>query len=238
MSRLVIRDVPITFPFEPYGIQKDYMEKVIECLQNETYGVLESPTGTGKTLSLLCSSLAWLQQKKFELQTKNVTYTPLPDEEPQRTPQGNIEFGRAFTRLPTIIYTSRTHTQLSQAMQELKRTAYSDMKATVLGSRDQMCIHSEVMNETNSTLKNNMCQLKVQGKLCFYFNAVERKKVEMSMMNIVDIEDLVKLGQKQRFCPYYMARQLKGNADIIFMPYNYLVDPRFRKSLGKTYFIL
>jgi hypothetical protein len=52
----------------PFNVQKDYMTKVIECLQKGENGVLESPTGTGKTLSLLCSSLAWLQLKKAQQQ--------------------------------------------------------------------------------------------------------------------------------------------------------------------------
>lgn len=45
------------------------MGKVIKCLKNEQNGLLESPTGLGKTLSLLCASLAWLMEhKKKEIQ--------------------------------------------------------------------------------------------------------------------------------------------------------------------------
>lgn len=29
-----------------------------------------------------------------------------------------------------------------------------------------------------------------------------------------------------RVCPYYLSRSLKQEADVIFMPYNYLVDPK------------
>lgn len=72
MPEYLISGIPVTFPFEPYELQKDYMSKVIECLENGTNGVLESPTGTGKTLSLLCSSLAWLISKKLQVMNSKI----------------------------------------------------------------------------------------------------------------------------------------------------------------------
>lgn len=67
MPELTIANVNVNFPFEPYKLQRAYMEKVIECLENGYNGVLESPTGTGKTLCLLCSALGWITKKKAEV---------------------------------------------------------------------------------------------------------------------------------------------------------------------------
>ena len=46
-----------------------------------------------------------------------------------------------------------------------------------------------------------------------------------------EIEDIVKVGKKVRACPYYAIRELKMKSQIIFCPYNYLVDPGIRKSM-------
>ena len=43
---------------------------------------------------------------------------------------------------------------------------------------------------------------------------------------------MVKLGQRYEVCPYYLSKEIQGSADIVFMPYNYLVDPEVRKNLS------
>lgn len=160
MPTVTIRGIPVTFPFEPYGIQKDYMEKVIECFQTQSNGILESPTGTGKTLSLLCSSLAWLSLKKAEYQARVRLPDLQSDDEFMKTLNEKLKdatateaAGKAFMQCPTIVYSSRTHSQLSQAMQELKNTAYSGMRAIVIGSREQLCIHPDVEQQEGFAAK-------------------------------------------------------------------------------------
>lgn len=59
-----------------------------------------------------------------------------------------------------------------------------------------------------------------------------RKDDPVFKQEVLDIEDLVKVGQKHKCCPYFLAKELKQNADIVFMPYNYLLDPKTRRSQG------
>lgn len=56
--------VDIRFPFEPYGVQKAIMGKLTKTLTNSENCLIESPTGTGKTLVLLTCALAWQHKSK------------------------------------------------------------------------------------------------------------------------------------------------------------------------------
>lgn len=49
-----------------------------------------------------------------------------------------------------------------------------------------------------------------------------------------DVEELVALGKKLRSCSYFAARELLQGADIVFCPYNYLLDPTIRESVSKV----
>lgn len=53
------------FPFPPYEIQKDFMKTLYETLELGQLGIFESPTGTGKSLSIACASLQWLKGINF-----------------------------------------------------------------------------------------------------------------------------------------------------------------------------
>lgn len=53
-------------------------------------------------------------------------------------------------RTPKIFFGSRTHKQLTQITKELKSTVYRP-NMTVLGSRDQYCIHKNVSKAKNKT---------------------------------------------------------------------------------------
>ena len=51
-------------PYQPYDIQTEFMNAVYDCLEDGKVGIFESPTGTGKSLSLICGSLTWLRDHK------------------------------------------------------------------------------------------------------------------------------------------------------------------------------
>ncbi|XP_061577917.1 ATP-dependent DNA helicase DDX11 [Cololabis saira] len=48
------------FPYQPYNIQEDFMQTLYRALDQGKVGIFESPTGTGKSLSLICGALSWL----------------------------------------------------------------------------------------------------------------------------------------------------------------------------------
>lgn len=59
MPTYEIDGIPVEFPHSAYDCQIAFMDHVLKALKNSENALLESPTGTGKTLSLLCAALAW-----------------------------------------------------------------------------------------------------------------------------------------------------------------------------------
>ncbi|XP_076952033.1 regulator of telomere elongation helicase 1 homolog [Bidens hawaiensis] len=224
MPTYKIRGIDVEFPFEAYDCQLVYMDKVIQSLQDKSNALLESPTGTGKTLCLLCATLAW---------RKSLGAFSTGRGAGARLAEGSLSQSES-PKLPTIVYTSRTHSQIRQVVQELKRTVYRP-KMVVLGSREQLCIHPDVSllhGKTQTNACHFLCQKRTK-RYCTHFPRVaEFVKNNPGLGDEpIDIEDLVNIGKNNGPCPYYMSRELHKVVDILFAPYNYLIDPGNRKSL-------
>ncbi|KAM6147781.1 regulator of telomere elongation helicase 1 [Erethizon dorsatum] len=237
MPKIVLNGVTVDFPFQPYQCQQEYMSKVLECLQKKVNGILESPTGTGKTLCLLCTTLAWREHLRDTVSARKIAERVQGElflDQPLSS-WGNATAAdgdpiACYTDIPKIIYASRTHSQLTQVINELRNTAYRP-RVCVLGSREQLCIHPEVKKQESNHVQIHLCRKKVASRSCHFYNNVEEKSLEQELVTpILDIEDLVKKGSKHKVCPYYLSRNLKQQADLVFMPYNYLLDAKSRKA--------
>lgn len=238
------------------------MASVIQALNKKEHALLESPTGTGKTLCLLCSTLAWQQQHKGKLnqqkqqnnlsqqtqsQQQNMSQMTQPNEGSASTV--TAPSNSSGNRVPTIIYASRTHSQLSQVVRELRNTRYRPRHA-ILGSRDHMCIHPKVnptiakakssvnSNDVKSSCDvNHGCNKLNKERKCLYRNNLDDTSGKGGgsssfghEQQILDMEDLVVMGKERKICPFYHTRSLVKDAEIIFVPYNYLFDPDARTT--------
>uniref|UniRef100_A0A8L7T331 Helicase ATP-binding domain-containing protein n=1 Tax=Brugia malayi TaxID=6279 RepID=A0A8L7T331_BRUMA len=209
----------VEFPFEPYQCQIKFMEKIMEALQMGQNAALESPTGTGKTLCLLCTAIAYLKHCKLEILQDSA-------QEIQGTSSRSL--------YPKILYASRTHSQLVQVIRELNKTTYKDIKTVTLASRDLLCINDKVMKENNSHVKSLMCRNLIRKHRCPFYNFYE--KADPSTLDLLysknglvpDIEEVISVSRKHKYCPYFRSRSMYENADLILLPYNYIVDPSLR----------
>uniref|UniRef100_A0A674KC95 DNA 5'-3' helicase n=1 Tax=Terrapene triunguis TaxID=2587831 RepID=A0A674KC95_9SAUR len=139
--------------------------------------------------------------------------------------------------IPKIFFGTRTHKQIAQITRELQRTVYSSVRMTILSSRDHTCVHPVVSRSSN---RNEKCADLLEGKnggSCVYYHGVHKLSEHHALQfarkkcQAWDIEDLVSLGKKLRACAYFAARELMVGADIVFCPYNYLLDPQIRESM-------
>ena len=72
--------------------------------------------------------------------------------------------------------------------------------------------------------KNGGCEFKTQKGLDLIASRLNN--------DLMDIEDLVKFGEKHKCCPFYGSRQALPPIDVCVLPYNLLLVPAARASCG------
>ena len=113
----------VEFPHKAYGVQLGFMEKVLKALDGSANALLEAPTGSGKTLSLLCAALAWQRQQR------NVAVCAKEDVSANEAAESDVEEPvdvnaqdnmqpsskpKQKLTIPRIYYATRTHSQIAQ----------------------------------------------------------------------------------------------------------------------------
>ncbi|WOL05316.1 hypothetical protein Cni_G14044 [Canna indica] len=251
--------VPVEFPYKPYGSQLAFMGRVISALdrarrQGHCHALLESPTGTGKSLSLLCSSLAWQRHQHSRFLTGVADPSRSPPQSgpnhlvsgggfiPETHPSSDAEpppvpaSARARKRLmaPKIYYASRTHSQISQVIREYRKTSYR-VPMAILASRKHYCTNKNVCTK-ESVDEDCKLLLRDEGLGCSEFKNANKVKSHPSLQKggcyeVHDIEDLVKVGRSVKGCSYFAAQTLAEEAQLVFCPYNYIVNPIVRRAM-------
>uniref|UniRef100_A0A8D0FBY3 ATP-dependent DNA helicase DDX11 n=1 Tax=Strix occidentalis caurina TaxID=311401 RepID=A0A8D0FBY3_STROC len=72
------------FPYTPYLIQERFMAALYSALEAGRVGIFESPTGTGKSLSLICGALSWLRDFEEKKRQEEARLLALEDSGQER----------------------------------------------------------------------------------------------------------------------------------------------------------
>lgn len=162
--------------------------------------------------------------------------------------------------LPQILYCSRTHSQISQFIGEIKRCnkLFENVRCISLGSRKNLCVNDSLKSRYTSDIALSEACLDLQKSKksiqdqksdvslkkrnrenpqaisgpCVYHNRVKEESfVHHALGRVRDIEELVSLGKAVHSCPYYSTRRAIKHAQVVCMPYSMLLHQELRESM-------
>jgi len=208
---LYIDGLRVPFPYETiYPEQVRYMHSLKRAIDMKGQGMLEMPTGTGKTVSVFALICAY-QRAKPEMGKLIFCTRTVP------------EMTKALRELRGVIeYQDRVFSQPRKFV------------AIGLSARKNLCVNEQVAGLAEADALNAKCRsltmvdIEDAGGCSFYKNY--RKSEDLEISGIFTIDDLKSLGIQQGWCPYYMSRKFLLKADVVVFSYQYLLDARVAAS--------
>ncbi|CEQ42042.1 SPOSA6832_03802 [Sporobolomyces salmonicolor] len=227
--RFLLDDMDFIFPYDKmYPEQYAYVSDLKRSLDAHGHCVLEMPSGTGKTVSLLSLIVAYQYHER--------------------------KMGRPERKL---IYCSRTVPEIEKALAELKRLmAYrrdvyniddGDFLGIGLSSRKNLCIHPSVRQEKKGKavdarcrdMTNSVAKAKWEAdpesiELCsFHENLNELDQDHLVPYGVHTIDDVKRYGEEHGICPYFAIRRMFMHASVIIYSFHYLLDPKVAEQVSK-----
>ena len=131
-----------------------------------------------------------------------------------------------------IVYATRTHEQASQVMKEIRRineVSHHRYTAVNIASRSNLCLNERCQQLRPVELVDG-CRILRERNECPY----GRDSIILSadLPEILSIKGLRDYGFSRGICPYFLARNLVNERDIIVGPYQYFFDELIRSRFG------
>jgi DNA excision repair protein ERCC-2 len=214
---MVIIDIDglrVVFPYATlYPEQRAYMHKLKQALDCRGKAVLEMPSGTGKTITLLALITAHISNRP-DSHARKFVYCTRTVEEMQKV--------MAEVRL---LVASRT--------QELGTT--NTLLAVGLASRRHLCIHGRVSRLDGDAVDSGCRALTASWvrdrsvavenshdvELCDYYERFNEQGNDAILQpGVYDLDDLREYGRQRSWCPYFLARHMINLANIVVYSYH------------------
>lgn len=164
------------------------------------------------------------------------------------------------TGVRKIIYAARTHSQLSQFVGELRRTAWGSMlRVAHLGGRKALCGNANVKRLPTEKAVTETCLdlqkgISVDGSTTITTTTTKKKRgafgttsgcplleereyaVPTLALHLqaqpTDIEEASALGNASHSCAYYASRESVAAAEVVVLPYSMLLSKQTRETIG------
>ncbi|KAF4262921.1 DNA-dependent ATPase of the nucleotide excision repair factor 4 complex [Aspergillus fumigatus] len=221
--KFMIDDLPVLFPYPRiYPEQYAYMCDLKKTLDAGGHCVLEMPSGTGKTVSLLSLIIAYQQHYP---EHRKLIYC-------SRTMS---EIEKALAELKEL---------MKFRSQQLGYT--EDFRALGLTSRKNLCLHPSVKREKSGTVVDARCRSLTAGfvkekkergedvELCIYHENLDLLEPHnLVPPGVFTLDGLLKYGEEHKQCPYFSARRMMPYCNVIIYSYHYLLDPKIAERVSR-----
>lgn len=221
--KFFIDDLPVLFPYPRiYPEQYAYMCDLKRTLDAGGHCVLEMPSGTGKTVSLLSLIVAYQQHYP---EHRKLVYC-------SRTMS---EIEKALAELKALM-----------AFRAKELGHAEEFRALGLTSRKNLCLHPEVKREKKGTVVDARCRSLTAGfvkekkekgedvELCIYHENLSLKEPHnLIPPGVYTFDGLLKYGEQEKTCPYFTARRMMPHLNVIIYSYHYLLDPKIAERVSK-----
>ncbi len=118
-----------------------------------------------------------------------------------------------------IFYLTRTHSQISQVIEEIKKTCYN-AKVNIIASRDHFCVNPNTKDMKGRVLEK-ACNDMVSNKSCWFKEGDKRPHIRQGAMVLDEFKDECR---KELVCPFFYSREWTERTEITILPFNYFLD--------------